>query len=38
MFGLNDPLEKYVHAKIDPKKTLNIKKKRAIKEKNENGL
>ena len=38
IFGLNDPVEKNVHNKIDPNKILIIRKKRAIKEKNDNGL
>ena len=30
IFGLNDPIEIYVYNKIDPKKILIKKKKRAI--------
>ncbi|GAH96003.1 unnamed protein product, partial [marine sediment metagenome] len=36
--GLNVPLVKNVHNRIDPKKTLNKKKKIAIPEKKDNGL
>jgi hypothetical protein len=38
MLGLNVPLVKNVHNKIDPKKTLNRKKKIATLEKKDNGL